>query len=385
MLYEILINNYMIRQPRAEMPMADPSATGDGLESVRGSGAVAVPDSLDRLLSPAWLTAALGTRFPGIEVMAVSRGPVINRVATNARFQIECAGGLPDGLSADLCAKGYYSAAGEAFRHAGEPEAGFYRDVAPRTGIRTLRCVYADVDPRTRHSVIVSEDVVAQGGTFLDALSTYTPDQAAESLGELAKLHAASWEDRALATVGWLASRLLMYLDRRGVDDIRGNFEGPIGAGVPAEMRDARRLLEMYQALARAVPGLRPWSVIHGDAHVGNLFLDRAGRPSFLDWQLAQRGPWYLDVGYHVASALTVPDRRRFERDLVRHYLDCLGAAGVDKPSWDDAWLGFRRGIVHGFFLWAITLKVDPAITSVLLERLGTAAADHDAFAAVPA
>jgi hypothetical protein len=41
-----------------------------------------------------------------------------------------------------------------------------------------------------------------------------------------------------------------------------------------------------------------------------------------------------------------VPDRRRFERDLVRHYLDHLGAAGVDMPSWDDAWLGFRRGIV---------------------------------------
>jgi hypothetical protein len=112
--------------------MADPSATGDGLESVRVSGAVRVPDSLDRLLSPAWLTAALGTRFPGI---------------------IECAGGLPEGLSADLCAKGYYSAAGEAFRHAGEPEACFYRDVAPRTGIRTLRCVYADVDLCTRHSV----------------------------------------------------------------------------------------------------------------------------------------------------------------------------------------------------------------------------------------
>lgn len=41
-----------------------------------------------------------------------------------------------------------------------------------------------------------------------------------------------------------------------------------------------------------------------------------------------QRGPWYLDVGYHIASALTVEDRRAHEDELVRHYLDRLVAAG---------------------------------------------------------
>jgi hypothetical protein len=66
----------------------------------------------------------------------------------------------------------------------------------------------------------------------------------------------------------------------------------------------------------------------------------------------------------------------------VRHYLDELRAAGVDAPSWDDARRGVCRGILHGFYLWGITLKVDPALTGVLLHRLGTAAADHDAFAA---
>lgn len=342
-----------------------------------------MPELLDEVLSPQWLTAALGTRYPGIEVTAVSRGPAVSRVATNARFTIECASGLPAGLAADLCVKGYYSQAGQVFRHTGEPEASFYRDIAPLTRMRTLRCLFADYDPGTRASVILSEDVVAQGAVFLDALSDYTPDQAAESLAELAKLHAATWQAPALAAVGWLEPRLKTYLEYRGVDDIRVNFEGPIGARVPAGLRDSQLLADTYRALAEVVPRERPWSVIHGDPHVGNLFLDSAGRPSFLDWQLTQRGPWYLDVGYHVASALTVPDRRRSERDLLRHYLGELAAAGVDVPSWDDAWRGFRRGIVHGFYLWAITLKVDPAITSELLERLGTAAEDHDAYAAV--
>jgi len=82
----------------------------------------------------------------------------------------------------------------------------------------------------------------------------------------------------------------------------------------------------------------------------GTSILDRSGRPSFVDWQLVQRGPWYLDVGYHIASALTIEDRRRSERDLVAHYLDRLAAGGVEVPPWNDAWLGVRRGFIYGFF-----------------------------------
>lgn len=342
-----------------------------------------VPDTLEELLSPAWLTSALEPRFPGIEVTDVTPGPVISRVSTNARFRIDCDGGVPDGLAPDLCGKGYFTEVGRMFRHAGEPEACFYRDLAASTGMRTLQSVYADVDASTRHGVVITEDVVVQGATFLDARSNYTPDQTAQSLEELAKLHAATWGDPAFADAAWLDSRLVSYTVLRGIDDIRGNFDGPIGAGVPDEVRNAQRLMDSYRALAAAVPSATPWSVIHGDAHVGNVFVDVVGSPSFVDWQLVQRGPWYLDVGYHIASALTVEERRRTEHDLVRHYLDRLKAAGVDAPTWDDAWLGVRRGIVHGFYLWGITLKVDPAVTSTLLERLGTATADHDAFAAI--
>jgi Phosphotransferase enzyme family len=342
-----------------------------------------VPETLELMLSPEWLSEALAPRFPGVVVTAVTPGPVISRVSTNARFHIECAGGVPEGLSPDLCGKGYFTEVGRAFRHVGEPEAMFYREAAAATGMRTLRSVYADVDPETRHGVVITEDVVARGATFLDALSDYTVDQAADSLSELAKLHATTWEAPAFAAAPWLASRLESYLQLRGVEDVRGNFDGPIGARVPEPVRDAQRLVDALHALAPIVADSSPWSVIHGDAHVGNVYLDAAGQPSFVDWQMVQRGPWYLDVGYHLASALTVEDRRRAEDDLVRHYLDRLAAAGVDAPSWDDAWAGVRRGMVYGFFLWGITLKVDTAITSTLLERLGTATADHAALSSI--
>jgi len=134
-----------------------------------------VPDTLEELLSPQWLTSALDPRFPGIRVTAVTPGPVISRVSTNARFRIECAGGMPIGLSTDLCGKGYFTEVGRAFRHVGESEACFYRDIAAPTGMRTLRSVYAQFDPATHDAVVITEDVVAQGATFLDARSDYTP------------------------------------------------------------------------------------------------------------------------------------------------------------------------------------------------------------------
>jgi hypothetical protein len=336
---------------------------------------VPVPESLEQALSPRWLTAALQPRFPGIEIAAVVPGPVVDRISTNARFVIECA----DGLSLALCVKGYFNEIGRTARYIGAPEAGFYRDLAATTGVRTLRALYADIDPATRHGVIITEDVVAHGGTFLDGNSPYTPDQTAQTLAEFARLHATTWADPRYAETEWLAPRLGRVLDVWGLpttlDIIGRNYDGPNGKGIPEEVRDPHRLVDGYCDLAATDSG--PWCVIHGDAHVGNLFLDAAGVASLVDWQLVQRGRWYFDVGYHIASTLTVPERRRTERDLLRHYLDTLASYGVAPPSWNEAWPAIAGGMLHGFFLWSITTKVQPAVIATLLHRLGTAVADH--------
>ena len=339
-----------------------------------------IPEEVDELLTPEWLTAALQPRF-GVTVTSVIPGPVVARVCTNARFRIECDGAMPPELPSGLCAKGFFGEFMRGHRQAGEPEARFYGELAPTLDVRTLRTVYAGVDSVTRHGVVISEDVVAQGATFLDVTSAYTPDQAAASLDELAKLHVATWEAPQYADEEWLASRLGRQLEARGVNEVRGNFEGPIGSGVPEEVRDAERLVSVYRALVLEMTTATPWCVVHGDPHINNLYLDAEGNPCIVDWQLVQRAPWYLDVGYHLACVLSVEDRRLAERDLVNHYLDRLKSAGITSPDPDAVWDGIRRGIIHGLFLWGITLMVDPAITAIMLERLGTAAADHDALA----
>jgi len=328
---------------------------------------VPVPETLEQALSPDWLTTALQPRFPGIEVSGVIPGPIVDRISTNARFSIESA----DGLALDLCVKGYFNDIGRAVRFVGAAEAGFYRDLAAATGVRTLRSVYADIDAATQHGVVVTEDVVAQGATFLDGNSPYTADQTALTLEEFARLHAATWAGPRYAEVPWLAPRLGRVLEVWGepktIEIIARNLDSE---------RDAHRLVDAYRDLA-AEAATGTWCVIHGDAHVGNLVLDAAGAASLVDWQLVQRGKWYIDVGYHIASTLPVDERRRNERDLLQHYLDALASHGVTPPSWDDAWQDIAGGMLHGFFLWGITTKVDPAIIVTLLHRLGTAVADR--------
>jgi hypothetical protein len=343
-----------------------------------------IPATLAEVLTPDWLTGALRTRFPDVEVHEVTPGPVVSRVSCNARFHISYTGAPEEELPRDLCVKGYFSDMGnEEASASGLAEAMFYGSLARTSGVRTLRPVYAAVDPTTRGSVVITEDVEARGGSFLDPLSTYTPDQVADSLEQFATLHAASWMNPAVADEAWLTTSLPHLLSSRGLPEIRGNFEGPNGAGVPAAVRDGQRLVDGYTVVAGDAVTASPWTVMHGDAHVGNIFLDGEGRPCLVDWQLVQRGPWYVDVGYHIGSTMPADVRRGVERDLLRHYLDRLAAGGVDRPDEDEAWRLIKHGIVHGFFLWAITLRVAPPIIAELLTRLGSAAEDHDALASV--
>ena len=341
---------------------------------------LAAPRTLDEALSPVWLTAALGTRFPGVVVTAVHPGPVDDRVSTNALFSIEVQEPPPLGLPLDLCLKGYFGEAGRAASSVGVTEALFYRDLLAETGICSLPLVYADVDAARGLGTVITADVVAQGCTFPDPRTASSVDQVAESLGQLAMLHAATWQAPRWADQTWLAPKMQMLAGAGRTGVVHASLEGAVGAGIPVRTRDPERLLSAYTRLAVEVETEAEWAVMHGDPHLGNVFLDAAGRPSFLDWQLVQRGAWYIDVSYHIASSLDIEHRRKHERDLLAHYLDRLAAGGVEAPESSAAWDCVRRGVVHGLFLWSITQRVDPAVTAVLLSRLGTAADDFEAL-----
>jgi aminoglycoside phosphotransferase (APT) family kinase protein len=130
-----------------------------------------------------------------------------------------------------------------------------------------------------------------------------------------------------------------------------------------------------------------PQTLLHGDPHIGNTYLLPSGEVGFLDWQVARRGNWSLDVGYFLQGALTVEDRRRSERDLLEEYRGALGLPAGELPSSDEIWLRYRASVAHGLTLWLVTASAgawqrrDIAVS--LAQKYSFAYADLDTASAL--
>jgi len=350
-----------------------------------------LPNSLDEL-SPEWLTGALSASFPGVTVTDARVDGVLNGSACKARLRLTSSGasGVPasvlvkgsftEGLGTDDLAQQWHSLM--ALLNAAEVR--FYTEDATVLGDRTPRCHFARSTGRT--SVLILEDLGNRGqvdfGTFDRPLDA---DTMAGVLDALATLHADRWDDPDLArrplSDGMLDGGMLDgFLSEVNWDQ---QMARPRGKRVPAELTDHRQVTSAIRHAWRAKRG-GPASLVHGDPHIGNYFFDRAGA-GLLDWQLCTSGHWAADVVYAVASAMEIDDRRKHETDLLRHYLDRLGALGVTPPTFDDAWLSYRK-----FALWGFIALLTPGegvqaeeYNATVGERHATAAVDLGSIAAL--
>ena len=110
-----------------------------------------------------------------------------------------------------------------------------------------------------------------------------------------------------------------------------------------------------------------PHTVIHGDTHIGNLFLDE-GRVGFLDWGIINVNTPMRDISYLLTMAMSIDDRRAHERDLLRFYLDLRRAAGVTEITFDEAWRAHR---IHAAYNVTASCQVVRFPTDISEERTG--------------
>ncbi|WP_327674578.1 MULTISPECIES: phosphotransferase [unclassified Streptomyces] len=352
-------------------------------------------------LSPAWLTAVLRQRHPGVTVTATEVTERIETVATKVRFDVSYEnGGAPEGTPPALCVKAYFNPATRQ-RGASRAEVDFYRLLAGSLPVRTPPCVHAEVDEETGHPLLLMHDLVATGARFGDPLMGFTRGQAAGTLDQLAALHAATWDGAKslAATTGGAKSlaattgggkhppdlatafppRLARLTGYMSPDRLQAQLDDGRAPDVPADVRRADRLLAAVNALAALSPA-HPRCLVHGDVHTGNVYATADGSPGLIDWQVVQYGAWALDVGYHLAAVLDPDERARSERELLDHYLDRLAAHGGTPPGRDEAWWAYRAHLPYGFFLWGITRAVERPITERHAGRLAQAVAYHDSF-----
>lgn len=292
-----------------------------------------------------WLTGALTERHPGIEVTGVEvleRHDLTNAHARIAVTYADAAAAQASGAPATAFCKlaptddrrAAILATGMGLR-----EARFYRDLADRVELPVPRAHVARHDDGSGLFVLVLEDLVASGAQVSDGTWGIPADAVAKGFEALARLHARFADpDVRAAEAAWVP--VLGVGSDYGKVMLRHGIE---------HHRD--RLTDAFVAVAGvycdATPALHalwqqgPRTVIHGDPHLGNLYLVD-GELGFLDWGIVNAGPPMRDIGYLMTMAMDVEDRRANERDLLRLYLGVLAAEGGPEITFDEAWTMHR-------------------------------------------
>ena len=237
----------------------------------------------------------------------------------------------------------------------GQTEVRFYEQLAP--GLPGVPRSYGSAfDPLTGRFVLVLEDLALQKCEFPDTLHPLDKDRAGLTVELLARLHAAFWgrlpERAGSGRLGWLysasgdhTSLLTGSLLKMSTRRLAERTDIPVAGG--------RFIDENYRAAAQLLDR-PPHTVMHGDAHPGNLYF-RGGAVGLLDWQAVRRGHPGRELAYTLITSMTTTDRQSAERDLLDTYRSALAAAGGPELDRDELWERYRMGALYAYTAPVIT------------------------------
>ena len=304
-------------------------------------------------LSPSWLSEVLGA-----EVVAVT---VLDHAsATNQRLRIGLTyatdGAGPESVFAKLASPDPVHREMIGASSMGKREAQFYNDVAPSVALRVPRAYYAASADDGSFALLL-EDLAARGCKFSDGAWGLSADDAAAALQEMASFHARFEDPTArAASAPWLAEPVPQHGDfvaqlMRSVLDEHANVLTPsyVAAG---------ELFITHHARLDHLWNAGPQTYIHGDTHIGNVFVDD-GRVGFHDWGLSRVSTHLRDVSYFLTMAVDPDASQRSGSDLLRLYLDALRIAGGTEIDFDTAW--FNHRVKAGYTVVATFLAFMPS------------------------
>jgi hypothetical protein len=334
-----------------------------------------------------WMSDALSLGRSPVVVESMEQLQILHGGATKIRYKLTYAAnksaGLPEVLWLKIGFEPHHDYV-ETIMRAYTAEVQAYNKVLPAYDVHTPKPFFARSQESPAQGAILLEDLTLRGVTFNVALKPISVDAAAAGLATLANLHAKSWDDSRLAGYSFLHPPLSGPAGKVFGDFVRDSqryFKSLRGYSVPVKLHDQEQLARALPAYIRFVSG-GPQCFLHGDAHVGNTYIEKDGSVGILDWQMICKGYWAHEIGYFLASALDVTDRRAAERDLLSHYLTQLHKHGVKVPKFSDAWDDYRRSMFYAFLVWmgnADEWQI-PEINLACFARAGAAMIDHDTY-----
>lgn len=323
-------------------------------------------------IDPAVLSRVMGTTVRSIRVLSRDAG-------TSSRGRLVLTGkNVPESVFVKVAAQTAATRLMGELGRLGQTEVRFYRELAPQV-IGVPYCYGAAFDAATGRYLLVLEDLPAESCEFPDTLHPLSADQASLIIELLADLHATFWgrlPRDGRGPMGWLytpsgdvTSLLTGSLMHASIKRLAERTTLPVGAG--------GFIADNYRAVA-AVIDTPPHTVMHGDAHPGNMYF-HGGKAGLLDWQAVRRGHPSRELAYALITSLTPEDRRANQRELLDDYRRALAAAGGPELDRDDLWLRFRQGALYAYVAPLITTGMGGMqVEDIAMEglRRGVAALD---------
>lgn len=334
-----------------------------------------------------WLNAALRFRYPDVVVSTSKVEDIILGTSTKIRVSLQYAKGRDCGLPPTMIVKGGFEAHSPKMKEMYINEIRSYRDVVPLITMNTPFCYYAGSDPDSHQSVVIMEDLRAKGVNFLHPQKPQSFAQVARRLTAMARYHAETWNSPRFKPGGewdYMQGRhegwSVVYAERYLVPEVWQHYvDSPRGAASSKTLHDRDWMAGALKKLGELHKNY-PIVLVHGDTHLGNLYEEQDGTPGFFDMQHS-KGPWFMEVTYHLVGALDMADRPKYESALLMHYLEQLKANGVTQvPAYEEAFECYRREIAYGFFIFIINeIKFQTeAINTAYTARFSAAAVQHD-------
>ena len=269
-------------------------------------------------------------------------------------------------------------------------EVGWYRDIAPRSTIRTPKVHAAMIAADHSHYCVVLEDLSHLRQA--DRTSGMSWDEAVAAIDALARYHA-----------DWTGSDELAGLSELffGLDSpvYRMGLPGVAGAGWPAAKEHApdvitREAMELGDEWVELLPTMidrlitQP-TLCHCDWRADNMFFDSAGEVVIIDPQIAGVQNLAYDIGYFISQSVEPEVYRGRIDELVGRYVETSRDRGVELDADTvlfDTRVAVAMCLMYGFASFPEYEHLDPASQDAqkhILRRAASAVTEFDALAAV--
>jgi hypothetical protein len=268
-----------------------------------------------------------------------------------------------------------------------ECEYNFYTKLSAKSPIRTAKCFVAHFEPEGQELLLLMEWIE---GTVFDDMTGATFEQAELAFSEASRLHK-HWLGDPILNEPWIhpigGPPLLDKLIAASEHAI------PEGAKLVSEccpdwlLDNAGRGHEIIRDQLVELNSL-PHTLIHLDYRLSNMIFsgDADESITLIDWQSVLRAPGVCDVAFFATIGLTVSDRREWENELVRRYLQSTHGWSEDIwPAWFE--MAWCRMSLFGAFnclrnvtVMDMTNPTTKAFMCAWIERTCAAAEDHNAL-----